>query len=642
MNSHLRLGVFGVAIVLLAVTGEAAAAVRTPLLSVDIGQVRQANRIYAKSMPTMRVSASDPSAKPMDHTRHETILGLDPQSRLVLLKRETRDGVRNYRYQQTFNGLPVLGDHVVVREEASGDITRLYGSRIEGLAAEISPLAPRVTSVRALATAKSAALGFLRNTMQTSGDRVRLVVFIDDDGRAYKAYEVTFEAKARRGGGWMAPSVLVDADTGRVLRMTDTLRHASATGPGGNGQTGKYEYGTSPWGYLDVTQSGSTCTLSNSAVKTVDMGGVSVTNTQVRNKAPYAFTCSRNVAKTINGTYAPVNDAHYFGTKAAQMYRDYAGRDIAGGQIALGVNVYFGNGEDNAYANGGTRTVQFGNGTTSTYTMGTIDGVGHEMSHIFTSENGQMTYESGGYTTQGGSMDEAFSDMAAEALNYYLRGSNDFLFWNDSSRSNTASRSLCSPSLPYYGNASQWTTKEEWAHYGATIYGKAFCLLSKTTGWNTKKAFQVFADANANSWTPTSNFNTGACGVEDAATARGFVKADVTAAFKAVGVACPTTGGGTLLNVALPQVATGQYSSTYSVTIPTGKTQLVVTLSGGTGDADLYVRKGATPTTSTFDCRSYNDGNVETCTLNNPTVGGTYYIRVYAYAAFSGVTLQAK
>jgi len=264
------------------------------------------------------------------------------------------------------------------------------------------------------------------------------------------------------------------------------------------------------------------------------------------------------------------------------------------------------------------------------------------MSHIYTAEHGQMTYESGGYTTQGGSMDEAFSDMAAEALNYYLRGSSDFLFWNDASRTNTADRSLCAPSLPYYSHASQWTTKEEWAHYGATIYGKAFCLLSKTSGWDTKKAFQVFADANANSWTPSSNFNTGACGVEDAAAARGFPKADVTAAFKVVGVACPTTGGTVLLNVALPQVSTAKYSATYSVTIPAGMTQLVVTTSGGTGDADLYVRKASVPTYTTFDCRSYNDGNTETCTINSPTAGSTYYIRVYAYATFSGVTLQAK
>ena len=33
----------------------------------------------------------------------------------------------------------------------------------------------------------------------------------------------------------------------------------------------------------------------------------------------------------------------------------------------------------------------------------------------------------------------------------------------------------------------------------------------------------------------------------------------------------------------------------------------------GTGDADLYVRFGATPTASTYDCRPYLDGATEKC-----------------------------
>ena len=35
---------------------------------------------------------------------------------------------------------------------------------------------------------------------------------------------------------------------------------------------------------------------------------------------------------------------------------------------------------------------------------------------------------------------------------------------------------------------------------------------------------------------------------------------------------------------------------------------------GGTGDADMYVRSGSQPTTSTYNCRPYLSGNNETCT----------------------------
>ncbi len=79
----------------------------------------------------------------------------------------------------------------------------------------------------------------------------------------------------------------------------------------------------------------------------------------------------------------------------------------------------------------------------------------------------------------------------------------------------------------------------------------------------------------------------------------------------------------------------------YTLAVPAGSTNLVVTISGGTGDADLYVKFGSQPTTSSYDCRPYLSGNAETCTIAAPQTG-TYYISLNAYAAFSGVTLKAS
>ncbi len=101
-------------------------------------------------------------------------------------------------------------------------------------------------------------------------------------------------------------------------------------------------------------------------------------------------------------------------------------------------------------------------------------------------------------------------------------------------------------------------------------------------------------------------------------------------------------GGGTVVhNVNLPSVSTGNWSSFYQVSIPAGTTSLVVNISGGTGDADLYVRAGAAPTTTTYNCRPYLSGNTETCTINNPTAGTTYFIGVRAYSSYSGVNMKA-
>lgn len=76
----------------------------------------------------------------------------------------------------------------------------------------------------------------------------------------------------------------------------------------------------------------------------------------------------------------------------------------------------------------------------------------------------------------------------------------------------------------------------------------------------------------------------------------------------------------------------------FTLELPEGMSELTANMSGGSGDADLYVRFGAQPTTSRYQCRPYKNGNNETCRVNNPSAG-TWYISVRAYSSYSGVTL---
>ena len=79
----------------------------------------------------------------------------------------------------------------------------------------------------------------------------------------------------------------------------------------------------------------------------------------------------------------------------------------------------------------------------------------------------------------------------------------------------------------------------------------------------------------------------------------------------------------------------------YTFNVPSGARNLVIRISGGSGDADLYVRRNAPPTTSSYDCRPYRAGNSEACTAST-ALGGTYHIMVRGYRAYSGVTLTAS
>ncbi|WP_258223070.1 PPC domain-containing protein, partial [Aeromonas sp. HMWF016] len=79
----------------------------------------------------------------------------------------------------------------------------------------------------------------------------------------------------------------------------------------------------------------------------------------------------------------------------------------------------------------------------------------------------------------------------------------------------------------------------------------------------------------------------------------------------------------------------------YTLTVPAGTKSLQINSSGGTGDADLYVRFGSAPTSSSYDCRPYKGGNNESCSFTNPKAG-TWYVQLSGFAAFSGVTLKAS
>jgi len=79
----------------------------------------------------------------------------------------------------------------------------------------------------------------------------------------------------------------------------------------------------------------------------------------------------------------------------------------------------------------------------------------------------------------------------------------------------------------------------------------------------------------------------------------------------------------------------------FTLDVPAGMSTLNAGISGGRGDADIYVRFGATPTLSRYNCRPYRNGNTENCNIGNPQAG-TWYISIRAYASYSGVNLNAE
>jgi len=101
-----------------------------------------------------------------------------------------------------------------------------------------------------------------------------------------------------------------------------------------------------------------------------------------------------------------------------------------------------------------------------------------------------------------------------------------------------------------------------------------------------------------------------------------------------------STGGVQPVNETVNNISAGfQQWTHYTYNLAAGYSDLKVSISGGTGDADLYIRKGSQSTLSNYDCRPWLNGNNESCTFNAPAAT-IWYIDIYGYSQASGITLN--
>ena len=606
----------------------AQAAERVDLHQLNVGQVnKQYHAVAAKlGMPAQA------------NARHAELVGLDADSGLQVLTSATdRDGTKHYRYQQTFRGVPIFGEQVIVSEGKDGNVRSLFGRKVEGLSRELDSVSAKVTKGQALSIAKNATLGSKLMAMRVENEKAEHMIYVDDHGRAHNAHVVSFFADSAKGGSPTRPFVIIDANSGKVLKQWEGLTNALVgTGPGGNAKTGQYEWGSGGiYGYMDVTQSGTTCTMNNTNVRAVNLNGSTGTSTTA-----YAYTCPRNTYKTINGGYSPINDAFSFGKVITSMYPAYTGYNALSFQLIM--RVHYSSNYENAFWNGSN--MSFGDGASTFYPLVNADVSGHEVSHGFTEQHSNLTYSG-----QSGGINESFSDMGGEATEHYWKGTNDFNVGTEIFKSSGALRYMCNP--PQDGgsidNAANYTSGLD-VHYSSGVYNKAFCLLAKTTGWGTPTAFKVFARANALYWTASTTYVSGACGVMTAATDLGLSTANVSSAFSSVGVSTSSCGGGgggttALTNgVAKTGIAGAAGSDQlFTLDVPAGATGLKFVTSGGTGDADLYVKFGSAPTTTTNDCKSEGGTTAETCNIATAQAG-KYYVLIHGYTTFSGTSLTGS
>jgi Zn-dependent metalloprotease len=538
-------------------------------------------------------------------------LGLGRDEAFTLLgKRTDFNGVTHYRYQQTYKGIPVWGVQTNIGIGPGGNVVRLHGTMVLDTPGDIknipSSLDPQVALKRMVEQHKKKDKGAQWNFRN---EKYGTYIYLDEQDRAHLCHVVSFFADTEKGN----PSQFIhfiDVKKGKVINSFDMLRH-QGVGPGGNMKVGYYYYGVD-YPPFCVTESGGTCFMDCTYVKTCNWEGT----------CPHSFPCYENTYKEVNGAYCPMNDAQYFGQAICDMYIGWYGVPPLPFQIVL-VCHYSTNYSGYFWDGSG---LYLGDGDNKFYPSVALDLIAHEVSHGFTDFHSDLIYSG-----QSGGINESFSDMAGEAAKYYVRGTNDFRFCYDIVKDpDDAVRYLYDPPLDghsidhvddYYAGMD--------VHYSSGIFNKAFYLIATSPNWNTRMAFDIFAKANMDYWTPSTNFQQGAEGAVMAASDYGYSCQDVANAFAEVGIsiicclppiadfACSPTMGAVPLTVSFTDKSIGALSLLWDF-----------------GDGGTSIQQN--PVNTYTEIGLYSPALTVSNACGSDTTVKTDYIKVYC--ASSGIT----
>ncbi|MCY1043582.1 M4 family metallopeptidase [Corallococcus sp. bb12-1] len=324
--------------------------------------------------------------------------------------------------------------------------------------------------------------------------------------------------------------------------------------------------------------------------------------------------------------------------------------------------VHYSNNYVNAYWDGTQMVYGDGDGVNASNLANSLDVTAHELTHAVTSAESNLTYSG-----ESGGLNESFSDIFGAVCEWYGKGkvidANTWIVGDDvwtPSIPGDGLRYMDEPtkdgdSLDYYPDYSSGVD----VHYSSGISNLAFYLMSqggthpraKTTqvvaGIGLEKAAKVIYKINTDILVASSNFEAAKTASEQAAAQLGFTAAEIASvgnAWKAVGVGVPVPPPvttpiekGTTVTGIGGSSGSKQY---YSITIPEGATDVTFTMAGGTGDADLYVRRANAPTDSLYDCRPYKSGNAEVCAFPTSGTEAIWYVMIKGFTSYTGTTLN--
>ncbi|MEV6050499.1 M4 family metallopeptidase [Streptomyces sp. NPDC052107] len=382
------------------------------------------------------------------------------------------DGTVHTRYERTYAGLPVLGGDLVVHTAKSGKTEGV--TKANKAAIKVASLKPQITAAKAEKQAVSAARTL--GSAKTAADGARKVIWAGN-GKPVLAYE-TIVGGLQDDGTPNQLHVVTDAATGKKLFEYQGVENATGTG--------KTLYsGTVS---LNTTLSGSTYQLYDTA-----RGGHKTYNLAHKTGGKGTlFTDADNVwgtgtASSSSTDQTAAADAAYGAQETWDFYKNTFGRSgIKNDGVGAYSRVHYGNSYVNAFWDDSCFCMTYGDGSSNTHPLTSLDVAGHEMSHGVTSNTAGLDYSG-----ESGGLNEATSDIFGTGVEFYANNASDpgdYLIGEkiDINGDGSPLRYMDKPSKDG-GSADYWSSSvgNLDVHYSSGVANHFFYLLSEGSGSKT-------------------------------------------------------------------------------------------------------------------------------------------------------------
>ncbi|MEV6197629.1 M4 family metallopeptidase [Streptomyces sp. NPDC051920] len=332
-------------------------------------------------------------------------LGLGSKEKLVVKDVvKDNDGTLHTRYERTYAGLPVLGGDLVVHtppaSQATGTVSTTFATkRAIKVASTTASVTKSAAGAQALKTAKSL------KAEKPATDSARKVVWAGT-GTPRLAWE-TVVSGVQDDGTPSKLHVITDATTGKEITRYEGIQ----TGTGNTQYSGTVT--------LNTTLSGSTYQLTDStrgSHKTYSLNnGTSGTGTLMTDADDVWGTGAGSNTQTAGA------DAAYGAQTTWDFYKNTFGRSgIKNNGVAAYSRVHYSTAYVNAFWDDSCFCMTYGDGTSSTHALTSLDVAGHEMSHGVTSNTAGLNY-----TGESGGLNEATSDIFGTGVEFYANNSTD-------------------------------------------------------------------------------------------------------------------------------------------------------------------------------------------------------------------------